>query len=93
MLSYWYYEINALMTMNYELNGYKGTSNYQAHKSSYWNSGDYYQLRMSHYEINRYFTDIFNGYVQATIENWNSEIDMYMIIFQIGFSVVSMVII
>jgi hypothetical protein len=62
ILSFWYYEIYQIRSMAMELIGKKNSATFEADKLNYWRKQEYIELRMTHYEVNRYFIEIIDEF-------------------------------
>jgi hypothetical protein len=66
ILSFWYYEIYQIRSMAIELLGKKGLATFETDKLNYWTKQEYIELRMTHYEVNRYFIEIIDEFFMET---------------------------
>jgi len=89
ILSFWYFTIYHIQLMTTELNGVQA-SDFNDAKLSYWRSSEFYQIRMAHYELNKYFVDILEEFFKKTSDELNTEIYNFFLTFWIGFSIVTL---
>lgn len=89
ILSFWYFTIYNIQLMTTELNGVQVTD-YDKWRLRYWQSSEFYQIRMAHYELNKYFIEILEEFFKKTSDELNTEISNYFLTFWIGFSIVTL---
>lgn len=93
LLSFWYYEIYHIQSLATELIGKKSVLSpaaYENLKLQYWNTPEYYELRLAHYELNRYFIEIIDKFFKETSEDLDQVIDNFFICFWVVFSSITL---
>jgi hypothetical protein len=93
LLSLWYYEIYHIQSLATELVGKKGIlgeGDYENLKLEYWNMPEYYEIRLAHYELNRYFIEILDGFFTETSVGLDRVIDTFFVCFWVVFSSITL---